>query len=83
MTDKNAPSQVAVWYFVGATFAFASTLLFFTGEGLFWLRIVMLVLGLLLVVVGSFVFSREISAQKAVRRPDESAPPLPPPPPGA
>lgn len=74
MSAGNAPTQASVWYFVGATFAFASTSLFFSEPELLWLRIVMMVLGFGLVVAGGVLLGREMTEQCSARR----GPPEPP-----
>lgn len=48
MTDTNhpeSPTQIAVWYFVGATFAFSLPNLFFPDAEL-WTRILLFVAGM-------------------------------------
>jgi len=62
MSSRETP-QIAVWYFVAATFVFASTTLFFDSPVL-WVRIVSLVVGFVLIAAGGFQLSREMKARK-------------------
>ena len=64
--SSRATPQIAVWYFVAATFVFASTTLFFTAPDL-WLRILTLAVGIVLVILGGFQLSREMKARKEER----------------
>jgi len=66
MSSRNAP-QIAVWYFIAATFVFASTSLFFPDADL-WVRIVTIVVGLLLVIVGGFQLGRELKGGREESR---------------
>ena len=66
MSSGTAP-QIAVWYFVAATFVFASTILFFPDPDL-WLRILTLALGIVLVILGGLQLGRELKARKEERR---------------
>jgi len=59
MEKAKPQQQVAVWYFIGATFAFASTTLFFPDPEP-WLRIATLIIGFALVVAGAFQLGREL-----------------------
>lgn len=61
--SEDAQPQIAVWFFVAATFVFASTSLFFPDADA-WLRITTLVIGLVLVVRGGVQLGREISGRK-------------------
>lgn len=61
--QRQAQPQIAVWYFIAATFVFASTAVFFQDAST-WLRIVTLVIGLVLVVLGGIQLGREMSARK-------------------
>ena len=67
MNPAKAPSQVAVWFFVGATFAFSSTSLFFGAPELLWVRITMMVIGFVLVVAGGVRLGQELSAPQRHR----------------
>ncbi|MET0297220.1 MAG: hypothetical protein ABW024_07450 [Microbacterium sp.] len=78
MTSQESPTpQIAIWYFVGATFVFAAPVIFFPDAGV-WLRIATLALGFALIVVGGIQLGREITQ----RRENKAAapPPFPPPP---
>ncbi|MGF3055588.1 hypothetical protein [Microbacterium sp. YY-01] len=61
--SKETQPQVAVWFFVAATFVFASTSLFFP-DAETWLRITTVVAGLVLVVLGGIQLSREFAQRK-------------------
>ena len=61
--------QIAIWYFVGATFIFAAPTLFFPDADL-WVRIVLFAIGFLAIVGGGIQLGREIR-QRRERR-DES-----------
>lgn len=65
MTSNSSQPQIAVWFFVGATFVFAAPLLFFP-EAAWWARIVSLGVGFVLVVCGGIQLGRELRT----RRPD-------------
>ncbi len=58
-TTHDSPPQIAVWYFVGASFVFSSTTLLFPEPDL-WLRVATLVVGFLLVVVGGIQLGAEL-----------------------
>lgn len=62
-SNTDSPASVSVWYFVGATFAFASTSLY--PDSPLWLRIVTMILGFVLVVIGGYYLSRELGARRA------------------
>lgn len=68
MTKTEDSPQIAVWYFVAATFVFASTELFFTDPEP-WVRICALVLGFGLVVAGGFQLGKELKARRQKKRP--------------
>lgn len=65
MTSNSNTStpQIAVWYFVGATFVFAAPALFFP-EAPLWVRIACFALGVLVVVGGGLQLSREIRQRR-------------------
>jgi len=65
MTDDKTQSspQAAVWFFIAATFAFASTALFIHDADS-WLRITTLVVGLVLVILGGVQLGRELKSGK-------------------
>ena len=50
--------QIAVWYFVGATFAFAAPALFFADADL-WVRLALFAAGFLAIVGGGIQLGRE------------------------
>jgi hypothetical protein len=64
MSEDKASPQYAVWYFVAATFAFASPVILFQGSVELWATIVTLAGGLLLIVLGGFQLAREIRARR-------------------
>lgn len=51
--------QIAVWYFVGATFAFAAPALFFPDASL-WVRIVLFAVGVGAMIGGGIQLGREM-----------------------
>lgn len=59
-SSNNAAPQVAVWYFIGATFLFVAPILFVTDAPL-WVRILSLVLGGIAMIIGGVKLAREIS----------------------
>ena len=72
MTVPNAPAppaQIAVWYFVGATFAFALPNLLYP-DMVFWMRILFFVVGAALMIAGGVRLGQEIAARRAGRGPD-------------
>lgn len=62
-SSNNAAPQVAVWYFIGATFLFVAPILFVTDAPL-WLRILSLMLGGIVMVIGGVKFAREITQRR-------------------
>lgn len=72
MTSKGSTSapQIAVWYFVGATFIFAAPVLYFPDAEL-WIRIASFALGFLVMIAGGVRLAREITQ----RRDSRNAPP--------
>lgn len=75
MTEgKTTTPQVAVWYFVAATFVFAAPVLFFRDNDTLWMPIVTLIVGFALVVLGGIQFSRELR-DRSRRRSGEQPPP--------
>lgn len=65
------PPQIAVWYFIGATFSFAlPTLLFQNADP--WVRMLTTVLGFVLIIVGGYQLNREMRARRDDS--DEEAP---------
>ncbi len=77
MTDTNhpeSPAQIAVWYFVGATFAFSLPNLFFPDAEL-WTRILLFVAGMALMIAGGFRLAQEVGARRGGSRGDVPPPP--------
>ena len=66
MTTKDNPPQIAVWYFIAATFVSLSTVLFFPDADL-WARIVMIAVAALLMFGGGIQLGREIRARRDSR----------------
>jgi hypothetical protein len=64
MSEDKAASQYAVWYFVAATFVFASPVILFQGSVELWVTIVTFAGGMLLIALGGFQLSREIRARR-------------------
>ena len=74
MSKSNTTAQVAVWYFVGATFLFVTPILFIPDAPL-WLRVVSLILGVIVMIAGGVQFAREISQRNGGGdRADDRAP---------
>ena len=70
--QEAAPQQVAVWYFVAATFIFAAPA--FATDVPVWVRIASLAVGLVFVAIGGRQLGREMGARKTARegaQPDE------------
>ncbi|MFS0732341.1 hypothetical protein ABC304_10100 [Microbacterium sp. 1P10UB] len=61
--SPKSESQISVWYFVGATFVLAAPVIFLPDAD-FWVRIVSIALGLVLVVAGGFQLRRELTARR-------------------
>lgn len=77
MTDTNhpeSPTQIAVWCFVGATFAFSLPNLFFPDAEL-WTRILLFVAGMALMIAGGFRLAQEVGARRGGSRGDVPPPP--------
>lgn len=69
MNTSHGPTQtpqVAVWYFIGATFAFAALALFFQHADL-WVRIAFFAAGLIAIVGGGIQLGREINQRRSSR----------------
>lgn len=66
---KTGTPETAVWYFIGATFAFAlGPSLFSGGESLGWQAILFNVLGIVAFVCGCVVFIRELRLRKEAKK---------------
>lgn len=69
--EREAPTQqVAVWYFVAATFVFAAPA--FAGDVPVWVRVGSLVVGFALVVGGGFQLGRELGGRRKAREADRA-----------
>lgn len=66
--------NIAVWYFVGATFIFAAPALF-VPEAEIWLRVLLLAAGFVAVIAGGIQLGREIKQRSAGRVVAPSEPP--------
>lgn len=66
------PQQIAVWYFIAATFIFTLPNLLYPDMPL-WLRILFVVIGILIVAAGGAQFAKEIHGR---RQNPPSAPPM-------
>lgn len=62
--------QITVWYFVGATFAFAAPALFFP-EASLWVRILLFAVGVGAMIGGGVQLGREMKGKRD--RPDEAS----------
>lgn len=63
---KTESPQVAIWYFVGATFIFAAPALLFPDAEL-WVRIIVFAAGFLAIVAGGVQLGREIAERRTTR----------------
>lgn len=70
------PQQVAVWYFIAATFIFALPGLMFP-DAAAWVRILLFVAGLLVIAAGGIQLGKEIRERRNPPPPPTS-PPAPP-----
>ena len=61
-----APPQIAVWWFVGATFIFAAPALF-SFDAPVWARVVLLVAGFVAVICGGIQLGRELRQRRDSR----------------
>ncbi|NYF16743.1 hypothetical protein HDC37_001568 [Microbacterium sp. AK009] len=80
MTHTNrpeSPAQIAVWYFVGATFAFSLPNLLFPDAAL-WMRILLFVAGMALMIAGGFRLAHEVGARRGGPGGDVPTPTAPP-----
>lgn len=73
MSTSSTPQPLAVWFFIGATFVFAAPVIFFP-DAPFWLRLVTLGLGMLLVIGGGVQLGREIRGRRASTEPANESP---------
>ena len=68
-TEAKKTPQTAVWYFVGATFAFAlGPTLFSSGDPTGWQTILFMILGAVLFVCGCAVFAKELRLRREAKR---------------
>ncbi|WP_156518275.1 hypothetical protein [Microbacterium aurantiacum] len=70
--SAHPPQQVAVWYFIAATFIFTLPGLMFP-DAPAWVRILLFVTGLLVIAAGGIQFAKEIRERR-----NPSPPPTPP-----
>lgn len=64
---RREQQQIAVWYFVGATFVFGMPAAFLTDPAP-WVRLVFLVIGFALVVAGGVQLGRELRQRRGSGR---------------
>jgi hypothetical protein len=64
-SDPTPAPQRAVWFFVAATFVFATPVILFQGSAAWWVTVLSLAVGLVLVVLGGIQLGREIRARRA------------------
>jgi hypothetical protein len=62
----DSPSYYSVYFFVAATFAFSSTVIFFPDADP-WLRYGAMALGILLVVLGAVRLGREVGFRRGAK----------------
>ncbi|WP_236967688.1 hypothetical protein [Microbacterium aurantiacum] len=60
---EEPPQQVAVWYFIAATFIFVMPGLMFP-DAAAWVRILLFVAGLLVIAAGGIQFAKEIRERR-------------------
>lgn len=72
-STQDTPN-IAVWYFVGATFIFAAPALFMP-EAEIWLRVLLFAAGFVAVIAGGIQLGREIKQRSASRVVAPSEPP--------
>jgi Kef-type K+ transport system membrane component KefB len=72
MAGQNAETpQIAVWYFIAATFVFAASTTFLRSDVL-WITIASVAVGFVLIALGGWQLGRELQARRAAReRPDD------------
>ncbi|MEW2013530.1 MULTISPECIES: hypothetical protein [Microbacterium] len=63
MTEEQSEAPVAVWYFIGATFAGVAPLLFFTGAE-WWVKLLFIPVAFALIVAGFAQLRREAGSGK-------------------
>ena len=64
-SEPTPPPQYAVWFFVVATFVFATPVIVFQGAAELWVTILSLAVGMLLVVLGGRQLGRELGVRRA------------------
>jgi uncharacterized protein (DUF58 family) len=64
MTGNKPTPQYAVWLFVAATFVFAVPVIVFQGSAEWWVTVLSLAVGMLLVVLGGVQLGREIRERR-------------------
>lgn len=75
---KTETPETAVWYFIGATFAFAlGPSLFNSGESLGWQAMLLNILGVVAFVCGCVVFVQERRKRKEAKQAAAQATPSP------
>ncbi|SDG32535.1 hypothetical protein [Microbacterium sp. 77mftsu3.1] len=76
MTEQKNETPVAVWYFIGATFAGVAPSMFFSGVEL-WMRLLFLGIALALIVAGFVQLRREAGWGDKPTGEDPPSPPAP------
>lgn len=64
MTEEKSEVPVAVWYFVGATFAGVAPVLFFTGAE-WWVKLLFIPVAFALIVAGFVQLRREAESGRS------------------
>lgn len=76
MSTRDEPPQVAVWYFVAATFIFSAPVWLLRDGGV-WMPVACVAVGFVVMVLGGIEFGKELRA-RAERRGPDAPPPHPP-----
>ncbi|MGP3536068.1 hypothetical protein ACTU3I_14815 [Microbacterium sp. RD1] len=63
---EGKPTQLAVWYFIAATFIFAAPSFFYENLPA-WMRIGLFIVGLIVVAAGGWQLARELRRPKVER----------------
>ena len=72
--EAESMPQVAVWYFIAATFVFAAPNIWFPDVEL-WGHIAIIAFGMLLVVLGGIRLGKEVAAYRRAKQPPTGAEP--------
>ena len=62
--DSTPTPQRAVWYFIAGTFVFAAPVILFRGSAVWWVTVLSLAVGLVLIVLGGIQLGRELRGRR-------------------